>query len=1480
MSSRAGMKQALAQMREARSGDVTRVEQYTVEEKQSVFKTVSETEWRTIVEQRRDDFVVSDRQQHGYVDNGKEIWEDNRQERMRVEEEMRRQAAAKAKDKAAAAAPGQDSPSSERPREALLTAFNAGARRASASESVASTQPTRTVQKDLDDVLQQMMGALDSEDPAAPPAVETSSKPARAKKGATKRKGEASEVGGSKGKKVSKVKEEVTVKSEQTQEDAPTVPFEPVKIKKERVDDTQKAAADAQRNVANAPVTVKYDGPTIKDELQEPPIKSEPQEPPIKSEPMDDINQEQTPNAPKTAQSKESSMDAWLSDQAYEGPEADPKQSAGQLKPALEEDGALWFFFIDAFEEDRATPPKVYLFGKVLVGQAYQSCCLVVERLERCVHLLLNVSDPDDEAAAEEAAKAAEIEFDQLCRTACPSVKKLRAKLKYRNYAFEKSLPQEAGHLPFLKVVCDAAGPAPPQNMVGETFSHVFGSDTRLLERLMLTRRINGPSWIRLIPGSFHDSSARLSFCAIEFRITPASITTPKTDEQRRQLSDMGCPTASPPLRVLSLSMQTMQRSAQHGHEPVAFACTLHPNVSPDASDNERHLRVGMTSWMAVRRFDTRPLPRDAEKVLPKKNVAHFSHEGGLFKALLDKIQEFDPDVIACHNAYAFELDVLASRMAAQKLQNWQRLGRLRRARDQMPRLGGRQAGGFWVGSSVTAGRLVCDLGLQAKDLLPKLTSYELSILAQHQINEPAGSLQEIEPEMLPRYFDSAAALVGLSERTLRNALAIARLMHSLQILPLTKQLTNLAGNTWNMSLQNKRAERNEMLLCHEFHRGKFVLPDKESTLTRKRRAQLDAGAGSTGLDDAEGHGEENGAAAVGARRGKAAYSGGLVLDPKVGLYDEFIMMLDFNSLYPSIIQEHNICFTTVERPDEQQVAQLAGEAELLAKTHLPDGTETEGVLPRVLRRLVESRRQVKGMMKSERDPKRLQTLEIRQKALKLTANSMYGCLGFQNSRFHARPLAALITYQGRLALQSTITVVTQELGLEVVYGDTDSVFVNTKMNEYQQAVQVAEQIKRSVNKRYKKLEIEIDGVFHRLLLLKKKKYAGLKVVNWEKKIFEPEIKGLDIVRRDWCPLAKNMGENIVHQVLSNTGKEEAVNWIHNFLTEQCGLMDTLKVPLEKYVITKGLTKAPQDYPDAKNQPHVQVALRLQARGKHIRAGQEVEYIICESAATDGPKESYAARARHPQEFDMDKNLRVDIAWYKSQQVHPLISRLLGPVEGTDASRLAECLGMDGSRFNRAAAIKDGIDDEIANYAGAAAADVDALLNRNSRFKSFSSTLPGAKCQKCNKDVPWKQLLQPQVSDASGVQALFRCGECGEEVKPAQAQNLLVMQIRNLLRNHCEGWVQCVEEAGLVKTKRMKHGNNLTGERQVLQELEFMEHMCDAARNGYAGHDSRGCRGAADGMLRHVRWLLDVNGQNWVDCGKVFGSIFGGMSGM
>ena len=126
-----------------------------------------------------------------------------------------------------------------------------------------------------------------------------------------------------------------------------------------------------------------------------------------------------------------------------------------------------------------------------------------------------------------------------------------------------------------------------------------------------------------------------------------------------------------------------------------------------------------------------------------------------------------------------------------------------------------------------------------------------------------------------------------------------------------------------------------------------------------------------------------------------------------LGFYDKFILLLDFNSLYPSIIQEYNICFTTVTRDSHQDGDDVIPE--------VPDSSLPPGILPTEIRKLVERRKQVKSMMKTvSRDTDAYLQFDIRQKALKLTANSMYGCLGFNHSRFLAKPLAAMVTMKGR----------------------------------------------------------------------------------------------------------------------------------------------------------------------------------------------------------------------------------------------------------------------------------------------------------------------------------------------------------------------------------------------------------------------------------------------------------------------------------
>jgi DNA polymerase alpha subunit A len=102
----------------------------------------------------------------------------------------------------------------------------------------------------------------------------------------------------------------------------------------------------------------------------------------------------------------------------------------------------------------------------------------------------------------------------------------------------------------------------------------------------------------------------------------------------------------------------------------------------------------------------------------------------------------------------------------------------------------------------------------------------------------------------------------------------------------------------------------------------------------------------------------------------------------------------------------------------------------------------------------------VKEMIKKERDPAKLQQLDIRQKAIKLTANSMYGCLGFSSSRFYAKAIAALITRTGRETLLKTKDLAENKCGFNVVYGDTDSIMINTGVDVLAHALEMGKRLK------------------------------------------------------------------------------------------------------------------------------------------------------------------------------------------------------------------------------------------------------------------------------------------------------------------------------------------------------------------------------------------------------------------------------------
>jgi DNA polymerase alpha subunit A len=199
------------------------------------------------------------------------------------------------------------------------------------------------------------------------------------------------------------------------------------------------------------------------------------------------------------------------------------------------------------------------------------------------------------------------------------------------------------------------------------------------------------------------------------------------------------------------------------------------------------------------------------------------------------------------------------------------------------------------------------------------------------------------------------------------------------------------------------------------------------------------------------------------------------------------------------------------------------------------------------------------------------------------------------------------------------------------------------------------------------------------------------------------------------------------------------------------------------------LSKNPEDYPDAKSQPHVQVALRMKAKGGSARSGNVISYIFCLAEGEETAKTAQADRARHPDEvrkansgfqigietlllacFPSDQVV-LDFEHYLANQVLPPIERLCDPIEGTDRPRLAECLGTVSSFLSRHNLPMGnlGLDpDKFRSSSGGSVsersfASLDSQMSDAERFKDASPFL--VRCRHCQGELSFAPLNDRKV---------------------------------------------------------------------------------------------------------------------------------------
>jgi DNA polymerase II len=368
--------------------------------------------------------------------------------------------------------------------------------------------------------------------------------------------------------------------------------------------------------------------------------------------------------------------------------------------------------------------------------------------------------------------------------------------------------------------------------------------------------------------------------------------------------------------------------------------------------------------------------------------------------------------------------------------------------------------------------------------------------------------------------------------------------------------------------------------------------------------------------------------------------AGGLVLDSDPGLYRN-ILVFDFKSLYPSLIRTFNIDPLAHVPP-----AREPGDAPLV---RTPSGAcfrgDEPGILPELVARLWEERAQA-----------RTRGDQVGAQATKILTNSLFGVLGASASRLFSPAVANAITMAGQHVIRLAAAAVERE-GHRVIYGDTDSLFVDVSEPDPARAAERGEDLRRAIGTYVADalgaefgvqswLDLEFEKVYARFWMPEvrggatgsKKRYAGL-VAGPNGEMLE--LIGLEAVRRDWSAVARRFQRELLDRVFHDQPVEDFVRSFVDGL--RAGRFDAelayrkaVRKPLDAYTKT--------------TPPHVKAA-RKQAGGP----GQIVTYVV----TVTGPEA--AGETTAPPDYDH----------YVTQQLRPIADAVLRFLGGPDFDTIA-----------------------------------------------------------------------------------------------------------------------------------------------------------------------------------------------------------------
>jgi DNA polymerase delta subunit 1 len=765
-----------------------------------------------------------------------------------------------------------------------------------------------------------------------------------------------------------------------------------------------------------------------------------------------------------------------------------------------------------------------------------------------------------------------------------------------------------------------------------------FEGNVEYLTRVMVDLSIYGFQWITLDDNVYPIRGGAVSRCQLEYivqqhQIRPVPIDSPEGGNL-------------PPLRILHIDIECPAKPDANGARfPQAnrdAITQISAILTELGNDKEPIVSSVLTLGRVAPLHHTRVLEMDTELQLLET-----------FTRLLCT---WDPDVLATYNGEAFDFPYILNRIAELNCNGGTDFSRRPGSHVAYKKttFDSRAYGRKDSTHTDMIGRINFDL-LQYFYREVKLRSYTLNSTAQHYLNQ---TKEDVHHSML---FDlqhgtdaDRARLVSYCEKDSR---LVWMMMEQQCCLCSYIEMCRVTGVQMETLLLKGQSTKTTSLILRAARPANLYIP----TVPDKR----------------------------------IPYQGARVVDPKKGYYEDPISTLDFTSLYPSIMQAHNLCYSTHLlvsaihwsglTPEQYEYPEKMDDVEPGKEFVFVKATTRPGLLPTLLTSILSRRKACQALMKTEQDPVRKKVLDKRQLSLKITANSVYG----YTSAF-ALPntdIARTTTSKGRRMITWSIQLVESRFtkangyanDAEVIYGDTDSIMVNWGPGTtVEQALALGKEAGKYCTSYYTApLNLAFECVYYPMLLLKKKKYSALLWTN-PKVHDKVQEKGIESVRRDWTLFCTELMTELLEILLFKRDPQQCIAMVHR----ACADVLQNRVPMHKLIISKGFKKSMDDYRKQKTLPvHIALAERLMQRDPATapRVGDRISYILVK-----GLSKVYRNRGWHDIKkgelaedpiYATRNRLTVDgPAFIAAQLVKPFV-RLLNPVLCKNAAELADADG-------------------------------------------------------------------------------------------------------------------------------------------------------------------------------------------------------------